>query len=73
MGAGSLGLLTSAWGPEIAGPWALVGAGIGAGAGLVIDAALRRGPTVYRKVSGDVQLVPEVSPERRALYMSFKF
>ncbi len=73
VGAGSLGLLASGYGPEIAGPWALVGAGIGAGAGLVIDAALRRGPMLYRKGSGTVQLVPELSRERRALHLSFAF
>jgi hypothetical protein len=73
VGAGSLGLATASWGPEIAGPWALVGAGIGVGAGLAIDAALWRGPTVYRKVPGRVQFILEMGKERRGLNLSYRF
>jgi hypothetical protein len=73
VGGGSLGLLTSSWGPEIAGPWALVGAGIGLGAGLAIDAALWRGPVLYRRGPGSVQFVPEIGKARKALRLSYRF
>lgn len=73
VGAGTLGLLTASYGPEIAGPWALVGAGIGLGAGLAIDAARWKGRVLYQKASGHVRLIPGLSRRRTALTVSYTF
>ena len=51
----------------------LLGAGIGTGVGIGIDALFQKGPVIFRARGKGVQVIPQISSQRRGAVLTLRF